>query len=360
MKGLLISLLAAAAGLACLPLAGLALKGEALRQYLEFPPITRYVPHAGFSLPIFCLLSLVFLGTFFLIALAVKTGRKKNIVFKRPASAHFPWWGWVGLALTKFGWILAWTRFQWMASMQYYTFLPLWVGYILIVNGLCIRRTGRCLLTDAPGRFALLFPASAVFWWFFEYLNRFVQNWYYIHVEHFSPGGYILFATASFSTVLPAVLSTSYLLQSFPVFRHGLRELLPVPIKSPRRWAGAVLVISATGLALIGVLPDLLFPLLWVSPLLVIVSLQTLTGKETIFSPLSRGDWRRVLAPALAALICGFFWELWNWGSLARWQYAIPYVQCLKIFEMPLLGYLGYLPFGLECAVVGRKIVHSS
>jgi hypothetical protein len=30
----------------------------------------------------------------------------------------------------------------------------------------------------------------------------------------------------------------------------------------------------------------------------------------------------------------------------------VPYVQRFQLFEMPLLGYAGYLPFGLECALV--------
>ena len=36
----------------------------------------------------------------------------------------------------------------------------------------------------------------------------------------------------------------------------------------------------------------------------------------------------------------------------AKWEYSIPYVHRFEIFEMPLVGYAGYLPFGLECAVV--------
>ena len=43
---------------------------------------------------------------------------------------------------------------------------------------------------------------------------------------------------------------------------------------------------------------------------------------------------------------------MWNVHSLARWQYDIPYVERFRIFEMPLLGYAGYLPFGLECMAV--------
>jgi len=59
---------------------------------------------------------------------------------------------------------------------------------------------------------------------------------------------------------------------------------------------------------------------------------------------------------ALAALICGGFWELWNFHSYAKWVYAVPYVQAFQIFEMPVAGFAGYLPFGLECAAVAAWI----
>jgi hypothetical protein len=60
---------------------------------------------------------------------------------------------------------------------------------------------------------------------------------------------------------------------------------------------------------------------------------------------------------AAAALVCGFFWEMWNYGSLAHWEYAVPYVGQFRIFEMPLLGYAGYLPFGIECAVISNVVL---
>jgi hypothetical protein len=47
---------------------------------------------------------------------------------------------------------------------------------------------------------------------------------------------------------------------------------------------------------------------------------------------------------------------MWNFHSLARWEYAIPFVHRFPVFEMPVLGYAGYLPFGLECAAVGRLL----
>lgn len=63
-----------------------------------------------------------------------------------------------------------------------------------------------------------------------------------------------------------------------------------------------------------------------------------------------------MLQPALAALVCGFLWELWNYGSLAKWHYSIPFVQRFPLFEMPLLGYSGYLPFGIECALIMQLV----
>ena len=41
------------------------------------------------------------------------------------------------------------------------------------------------------------------------------------------------------------------------------------------------------------------------------------------------------------------FWEMWNFYSLPKWTYVIPYVGFWKVFEMPLLGYLGYPFFGI-------------
>ena len=52
------------------------------------------------------------------------------------------------------------------------------------------------------------------------------------------------------------------------------------------------------------------------------------------------------------ALVCGLFWEMWNFWTYPKWQYSISFVDFARVFEMPLLGYGGYLPFGLETYVV--------
>ena len=50
--------------------------------------------------------------------------------------------------------------------------------------------------------------------------------------------------------------------------------------------------------------------------------------------------------------MCGLVWETWNYYSLAKWIYNVPWVSRFHVWEMPLLGFAGYLPFGLECAVI--------
>ena len=59
----------------------------------------------------------------------------------------------------------------------------------------------------------------------------------------------------------------------------------------------------------------------------------------------------RVPMRAMAVgLPLGLLWEALNWRCARGWVYTIPYFKGPKLFEMPLPGYLGYLPFALECA----------
>jgi hypothetical protein len=340
-----------------LPLVGIRAMGSDIGPYLEFPPVTRYVAHAPFSWTAFVLIGALDLLMLLGIVLILKKSSLKRHTAGVKKEAPFPGWGRWGVVIMLAGWVLAWTRLPWFKPMQEHTFCIPWAGYILFVNALCLKRSGRCLLTDAPAKFAILFPASATFWWFFEYLNRFVQNWYYVHVGEFGQAGYVLLASMAFSTVLPAVLSTHRLLLTFDLFNSRLAGGPVVHLPPGRIPAALSLLAAAAGLTLIGVYPDFLYPLVWFAPLLIIVGLQSFGDRPTLLTELCGGGWRLIVSPACAALICGFFWEMWNFYSLTRWEYAIPFVDRYHIFAMPLLGYGGYLPFGLECVVIGQLVV---
>lgn len=327
------------------PLAGLVAAGHSLGGYLGFPPRTEYVPHAPFAWSAFAALSLPVAGVLGLYWAAIRNAKPTSVT---PPLQRFPWWGWLGLALIAAGWTLAWTESAVPPGWRRHTFTPLWLGYALAMNGLVYRRTGRALLTHRSGWFIALFPASAVFWWLFEYLNQFTDNWYYTGIQASGDWDYFLQATLPFSTVLPAVASTWAWLRQIPRL-----EAMKLPaFRGHAALASLALLVGSLGLGGIALWPEAFHFMLWLGPILVLCGLQQWLLGETVLSPLRNGDWRPLLQPALAALICGLLWELWNYGSLAKWHYSIPYAQRFHLFEMPLLGYAGYLPFGIECALV--------
>jgi len=346
-----------AAMLIGLPLVGLIVTNTDIGAYLEFPPVTHNVVHAPFDASAFAVIGaldvMMLLGISILLLSSIN--KQHAILVRIPHT--FPSWGWWGVVIMMTGWVLAWTRFSWFQPLQEHTFCIPWLGYILTVNALCMQRSGHSPLTDAPVKFLFMFPASAIFWWFFEYLNRFVQNWYYVQVGDFSPVEYALLASMAFATVLPAVLSTHRLLLTFTVFNPGLSAVRPVSLPHGRIPATVTLLAAGGGLTFIGVYPDSLYPIVWIAPLLILCSLQALWCRPTLFADLQSGDWRLIIASAVAGLICGFFWEMWNFYSLTRWAYTIPLVDRFHIFAMPLLGYGGYLPFGMECLVIGQIVM---
>ena len=111
-----------------LPLAGVILQGRPLVVYLEFPPLTVYVQHVPFSWVAFLLLGLLpisILVPLTLRFLRYNSPAQGQLLPKQP----FPWWGYAGFLLVALSWLMAWTRLQWFASVQPYTFSPCgWVS----------------------------------------------------------------------------------------------------------------------------------------------------------------------------------------------------------------------------------------
>ena len=339
-----------------LPLAGLALAGRDVSPFLQFPPLQWEMDYTSFH-------PIIYWAYWGLVALLILIWFSFNksltkVVHREIERRHnFPWWGWLGLGLGMVCWILAWNRFAWFAPWQEYTFTPLWLSFITTVNALIFRKLGHCTLLQRPLEFLMLFLTSAAFWWFFEYLNRFVQNWHYLGLENILPIKYFFHGSLCFSTVLPAVYSAQCYLRTIPALE---RLAASGPALSIRFEAEvAVLVLLAVFLAFffIGLKPELLFPILWAGPLAGWVALNRLTGTPVCLGGIGQGNWSYVFNWALAALLCGFFWEMWNFLSLAKWTYKIPSFDVLKIFEMPLAGYCGYLTFGLQCALAAEAVL---
>jgi hypothetical protein len=255
---------------------------------------------------------------------------------------RWPVRGWVGLILVAVCWPLNWMLPGVRTS---YLFFPLWLGYILVVDALVWGRTGSSLWTRSRKDFVLLFVISAPVWWLFELINLRTGNWEYLGRELFSPLRFDLLSTISFSTVIPAVFETAELMRSFgwmQRFASGPRILA-----NAATFVGLFVVGLAMLLAML-VRPKIFYPFVWISLVFIFEPINYWTGRPYFLNELRTGDWRTVIALSLGALVCGFFWELWNYYSFPKWIYHIPGLGFLRIFEMPLLGYGGYVPFALE------------
>jgi hypothetical protein len=90
-----------------------------------------------------------------------------------------------------------------------------------------------------------------------------------------------------------------------------------------------------------------LFGLIWLGFIFLLEPINQRAGRSSIW-----GSWSHIWALSAAGLICGFVWEFWNYWAQARWVYIFPLWQGWKMFEMPLVGYLGFPAFALEVYVM--------
>jgi hypothetical protein len=260
-----------------------------------------------------------------------------------PTSARkWPFYGWIGLALAIIFWILNWSL---PGLRTHWGFFPMWTGYCLIVDAMVFTRKGHSLLTRNPRAYIALFFISIPGWWLFELINWRMQNWFYIGEESFSDSEYFLLSSLSFSTVMPAVFGTAELTGTFKWMMRIKRGPL-IPLTSDTS-----IIYFTTGIIMLILLlfwPVYFFPLVWLSVYFILEPLNSWLKNRTLLSYLGEGNWQPILSLWCGCLICGFFWEMWNFYSYPKWVYHIPFFDFLRIFEMPLLGYLGYIPFSLE------------
>ena len=258
------------------------------------------------------------------------------------ARTDFPIHGWIGLMLAAVAWALNWGL---PGLRTYWAFFPLWLGYCLAIDGLVLWRTGTSLLSRSRRRYLGLFLVSAPAWWLFEAFNLRTRNWIYLGADQFLPIAYAFWTTLSFSTVMPAVFGAAELIASL-----GFIKRLPLGprLRPDRRTTIAFFIAGWIGLVLLLAWPRIFFPLVWLSVYFIIEPLNIWIGNRALTDWTAKGDWRPVVALWLGVLLTAVFWEMWNFLSYPKWIYAVPWGNWLHVFEMPLLGYGGYLPFALE------------
>ena len=232
-------------------------------------------------------------------------------------------------------------------------FTPIvWTGYILFIDAMVYKLKGRSLLMTDRTEFVIIALISIAGWWLFELYNapRFWRSnlelwWHYHNLE---PNLFLrrLGYDWAFATISPALFETAALLAIAGPARRQER----IAIKLSKSATIALVFIGAGGVIAPLLFPSEWFaPVVWLSLILLLDPLNALRGWPSVTGDLARGDWHRVWSLLASGLVCGFLWEFWNYWSLSKWTYTVPYFGNIRIFEMPLLGYLGFPPFAIEC-----------
>ena len=264
--------------------------------------------------------------------------------------------GWIGLGVIAAAEVLLFAGQPVVAGW----FTPIvWTGYVLFVDALAARLTGRSYLTTDRVDGVLVALASVLCWWLFELYNapRFWRSgedavglwWRYHGLEpnlFLRRVGY----DWAFATIFPAMFLTAAVLRATVFRRARVRPWRPPP--GLLRLAIAVGVVGVV-LPLV-VVSQWLVPLVWAGWVLLLEPLNYRRGLPSWLGDLAKGDASRLLALLGSGAICGVLWELWNYWAATRWIYTVPYLGGVKIFEMPVLGYLGFPPFALEAYAMYR------
>ena len=267
----------------------------------------------------------------------------------RPSKARFCPHGYAGLAIIVAAEALLFAG----NSLVGEWFTPIvWTGFLLFVDALVCRAQGRSLFVNDRLELLVIAVVSIACWWLFEFYNapRFWSSdlelwWHYHNLEpnpHLRRVGY----DWAFATIFPAMFLTAELFAAtlFRRLSNKRRVALPRALLFALIAAGAL-----TALAPLLFVSKWLVPFVWLSYALMLDPLNALRGWPSITCDIARGDWRRLVALLAAGGACGVLWEFWNYWAATKWTYTVPYFGGVKLFEMPVLGFLGFPPFAVEC-----------
>ena len=217
-------------------------------------------------------------------------------------------------------------------------FYPIaWWSFIVLMDRVVARRSGRGLLHGGWRRIVGLGLASLVFWLCYELINLRIANWYYVGVPENGPLRW-LGITLSFATVVPLLLVTYQAL----LLTRMLGPCKVTPRITPSWLPTTMQVAGLCCLVLPLLFPRYAFPLVWGFMFLILEPINHRAGRQALFADLAEGSIRRLLAILLAGLLCGLLWEGWNFWAVGKWIYTVPQMPDARLFEMPPLGFLGF------------------
>jgi hypothetical protein len=231
-----------------------------------------------------------------------------------------------------------------------------WTGFILFADGIVWRARRNSWIRSNGREFAVLALASIPLWLIFEGYNRFIRNWYYTGLSEniaLRTFGYAW----SFATIWPAIFEGAELVAILRAGKAGGAgkqdaPALPVypalpPLPALSVAAGAVML--AVPFFVPPASARYMAALVWLGFILLLDPLNARLGAESLGVDLREGRSDRLINLASSGVVCGVLWEFWNYWAGAKWHYTVPIMENLKVFEMPVPGYLGFPAFAVEC-----------
>ena len=236
-------------------------------------------------------------------------------------------------------------------ATAFYTFA--WFPTLLLADAVVARREGTWFLLGRPAFTATLFAWSAVFWLLFEVVNLRLANWFYVFVPDARAVRWTGTVVA-FATVLPAILMSERLLDSFGVARATRSK----PFVVTERFRAVLQGAGILSFALVLLWPRLFFPLAWGGVwLLADPFVHRRDPARSLLGDLERGRPGRTLRLLLGGLAIGLVWEVFNARARGKWIYTVPGFEEGKLFEMPVLGFLGFPFLALEGFAAWQALV---
>lgn len=227
----------------------------------------------------------------------------------------------------------------------YYMFA--WWPFIIMLESAMFLARGYSRLYDRPREFAELIPLSVTIWLVFEAFNFRLDNWHYLNVPESLPLRWVGYFV-SFGSVLPGIFVVMRLFEFMGLWEESGDKQL----NKPERLVMPLVLLGAACLILPLIWPRYFFPLVWGGFIFLLEPWIYKGGGRSLLAQWSRGNLRQFKLLLLAGLVCGGLWEMWNYWAGAKWFYTVPFVGFLKVFEMPVLGFLGFPPFAVECFVM--------
>jgi hypothetical protein len=227
-------------------------------------------------------------------------------------------------------------------------FYPLaWWPTILILDGVNYLRAGDSLILTRGRTFIILLPLSVTIWLVFEVWNLRLQNWSYIYVPRSVLHRWVGMVV-SFSTVLPGIFEVADILETL----RWPRSLRVRPVRVGPLLRRIFIALGLVFLAAPLAFPEYAFPLIWGGFVFLLEPWCHLRGKPSLLREWGGGSLLTFVRLLLGGLVAGLVWELHNYWAQTKWVYTVPHFEEWKIFEMPVLGFLGFPPFAVTCLVM--------